>query len=288
MKVDNPRKLKISVVIPLYNKKVSIVNTINSVLNQSFSDFEIIVIDDGSTDESVDKVMSITDERIKLFSIDNRGVSNARNIGVSMASNEYIYFLDADDTMNPDCFDVYEDLYQKFPNEKIYCTNFGIYNNENAIVDNYCSLDVEGILHNPFEEMYKGRFFTRTGSILLLKSLFEESYGFDERFSYYEDMDFIFRLIKKEYVVYTGINVFRYQVDHSGLSLNVADKNKNWLLCADYSKLDYYQKKVLSVLIFDCMFKCIIDMKFYSLIDFFKVRYKLLPGIFIDKIRSKF
>lgn len=88
---------KISVIIPLYNKEKHIIDTLDSLCKQTFTDFEVIVIDDGSTDASAQLVNAYTDPRIQLFMKENEGVSLTRNFGVSKATSEYIAFLDADD-----------------------------------------------------------------------------------------------------------------------------------------------------------------------------------------------
>lgn len=86
-----------SVVIPLYNKEKYIEKTLESVLNQTFENFEIIVVDDGSTDASYEIVRSIKDARIRLIRQENGGPSKARNCGIREAKGEFIAFLDADD-----------------------------------------------------------------------------------------------------------------------------------------------------------------------------------------------
>lgn len=86
-----------SVVIPLYNKEKSISNTLQSVLNQTFSNFEVIIVNDGSTDGSIEKVNVFSDPRIRIFHQPNRGVSAARNKGIKEAKFDWIAFLDADD-----------------------------------------------------------------------------------------------------------------------------------------------------------------------------------------------
>ena len=86
-----------SVVIPLYNKSKYIARTIKSVLNQSFSNFEVIVVDDGSTDDSAAIVEAFKDSRIRVICKENGGVSSARNRGIQEAIGRYIAFLDADD-----------------------------------------------------------------------------------------------------------------------------------------------------------------------------------------------
>lgn len=91
-----------SVVIPLYNKKDYVHRAIMSVLAQTHSDFELIVIDDGSTDGSAEVVELIIDNRLKLIRQSNGGVSKARNLGVKVSSAEWVAFLDADDEYKPD------------------------------------------------------------------------------------------------------------------------------------------------------------------------------------------
>lgn len=86
-----------SVVIPLYNKEVSVKNTLESVLNQTFKEFEIVIVNDGSTDNSLEIVKKIKDDRIRIIDKPNGGVSSARNRGIKEAKYEWIAFLDADD-----------------------------------------------------------------------------------------------------------------------------------------------------------------------------------------------
>ena len=93
--------MKFSVIIPLYNKAPYIASTIESVLAQTFTDFEVIVVDDGSTDGSAELVAAITDSRLRLIRRSNAGVSVARNCAITMALGEWIAFLDGDDWHHP-------------------------------------------------------------------------------------------------------------------------------------------------------------------------------------------
>jgi glycosyltransferase involved in cell wall biosynthesis len=115
---------KISIVIPLYNKELCIRDTINSVISQSFSDYEIIIVDDGSTDNSVSVVENINNIKIKLIKTKNKGVSSARNIGVINALGEYIFFLDADDIILNNCLQDLLNLVIEFPQANIFTANF--------------------------------------------------------------------------------------------------------------------------------------------------------------------
>lgn len=91
----------ISVVIPLYNKAQSIGRTVMSVLDQTYENFELLIVNDGSTDQSLEVVQRIQDMRIKIINKENGGVSSARNIGMEYAHYEYIAFLDGDDLWLP-------------------------------------------------------------------------------------------------------------------------------------------------------------------------------------------
>ena len=103
-----------SVVIPLYNKEEHILATLNSVLQQTFKDFEVIIVNDGSTDNSVNVVAQIKDKRIQLLTLDNQGVSYARNYGVLKSKANFIAFLDADDIWFPNHLSDLKELAEQY------------------------------------------------------------------------------------------------------------------------------------------------------------------------------
>lgn len=92
---------KVSVVIPAYNAMTYLPETVESVWRQTFNDFEVLIIDDGSSDQIGEWASLITDPRLKLISQENQGLSGARNTGIAKAQGEYIAFLDADDVWEP-------------------------------------------------------------------------------------------------------------------------------------------------------------------------------------------
>ncbi len=115
----------ISVVIPLYNKEKSIVATLQSVLAQTYTDYEVIIVDDGSTDNSLNVVRSFvhsfTDSSvIKIIRQSNAGVSAARNRGIEEAKGEYVAFLDGDDLWDKDFLKEMAKLIEEYPNKSIY------------------------------------------------------------------------------------------------------------------------------------------------------------------------
>jgi len=109
-----------SVVIPLYNKAVHIRSTLEAVCAQSYSAFEVVVVDDGSTDGGREIVASFGDGRIRLVAQPNSGVSAARNRGVAEARGKYIAFLDADDEWSPWHLQELDALIRDFPGHGIY------------------------------------------------------------------------------------------------------------------------------------------------------------------------
>lgn len=145
----------ISVVIPLFNKESVIYTSISSVLRQSFQDFEIIVVDDGSTDKSVDVVQSYNDERIRIVQQTNQGVSAARNRGIEEAQGEYITFLDADDEWDKDYLLVQSQMIEKYPQCDVFATNYHYQHNNRKLslpIINKLPFDTtDGILTNYFE-----------------------------------------------------------------------------------------------------------------------------------------
>ena len=114
----------ISVVIPLYNKEASIKQSLMSVLSQSYQNFEVVIVDDGSTDNSVAKVEEIQDSRIRLIRQKNGGPSKARNTGVKNAKGEWILFLDADDEFLPEALLNFERAIIENPSIGFICAPF--------------------------------------------------------------------------------------------------------------------------------------------------------------------
>ncbi|MEW5676001.1 glycosyltransferase [Flavobacterium enshiense] len=115
-----------SVIIPLYNKEKHLKNTLLSVLDQTYPDFEILVVNDGSTDRSMDILHQFNDSRIVIIEQTNQGVSSARNHGIEKASGKLIAFLDADDYWFSNHLEVMAALYFDFPQAGMYCSRYKI------------------------------------------------------------------------------------------------------------------------------------------------------------------
>lgn len=145
----------ISVVIPLFNKEVPIGRTLESVLAQSYRDFEVVVVDDGSRDGSAAVVESFDDPRIRLIRHENAGVSAARNRGIAEARGEFVALLDADDIWRENYLQTQFELTQKYPQCDIFATDYCFCNSkgvEKATIIRKLPFDGEdGFLTNYFE-----------------------------------------------------------------------------------------------------------------------------------------
>ena len=197
----------ISVIIPAYNAEHTIQETLESVQKQTFSDFEIIVIDDGSTDRTLDIVREIADPRIKCFSYENGGVAMARNLGISHATGEFIAFLDADDMWTSDKLELQLGALQKYPEAGVaYSWTYFLYENEQqSYVDTsnfyegdvYADLLIKNFLHNGSNPLIRKQAIDTIG-------LFEITLVSCEDWDFYIRLASIypFVLIQKAQVIY--------------------------------------------------------------------------------------
>lgn len=124
--------VKVSVIIPIYNTQDYIERCLNSVIEQTLDDIEIIVINDGSTDESVNVIKKINDSRISIINIQHQGQGSAKNEGIKKANGKYIYFLDSDDWIEKNTLKTMYDLAAQ-ENYDIVVSNYNIIKNENII-----------------------------------------------------------------------------------------------------------------------------------------------------------
>ena len=145
----------ISVVIPLYNKVGQVARTLRSVLGQTFQEFEVVIVDDGSTDGSADEARSVHDERIRIVSQRNAGVSAARNRGIAEARYDLIALLDADDEWKPTYLETQYNLCRKYPDCSVYACNYEFSNADGRVTPTILRklpfAGEDGILSNYFE-----------------------------------------------------------------------------------------------------------------------------------------
>lgn len=171
----------ITVVIPLYNKADCIATALDSVLIQTYQDFEVIVVDDGSTDDGAAVVEQYADPRIRLIRQENAGVSAARNKGISEARGEYVAFLDADDEWMPEFLAEIVALQQEFPDCKAQATTYVQCQNgekKNIILNKLPFSGDHGVLTNYFEVATHSNPPIWTGGVCIERALLQDLGGF--------------------------------------------------------------------------------------------------------------
>lgn len=171
-----------SVVIPVYNKEKQIKETITSVLNQTFQDFEIILVDDGSTDNSISNIQDIQDNRIKIITQKNQGVSCARNTGIKNASCKYIALLDADDKWEKNYLEEQYNLIQKYPKCTVFAVNYYyLYTSGKKVINKVNHLNIngeDGILKDYFYIAATSQPPICTSAVVIQKNALEQIKGF--------------------------------------------------------------------------------------------------------------
>lgn len=231
----------ISVVIPLYNKEASIKLSLNSVLSQSYHDFEVVIVDDGSTDHSVSKVEEIQDSRIRLIRQENGGPSKARNTGVKNAKGKWILFLDADDELLPDALQYFDRAIKQNPSISFICAPFyRQIQGKESLTYNYA----EKIIDNPFREYYLGRFFPRTGAFVCKREQCKQVL-FDERIRRFEDLEWLFRIYRQALVVTIKEPVLKNNLMFSSASRARKAIKEDFLGYLDFNGKSFWEKMAL-------------------------------------------
>tara|TARA_B110001469_G_C9647247_1_gene327816 strand:+ start:970 stop:1926 length:957 start_codon:yes stop_codon:yes gene_type:complete len=186
-----------SIIIPLFNKEESVTASIHSVLEQTFEEFELIIVNDGSTDQSVERVQAIEDPRIRLIDQVNQGVSFARNTGISHAKNEYIAFLDADDLWHPVYLQCMSECIRHYPNYQWWGADYISTIGEEAIHEN----DSKGYAFKDalvkvvdFFEVSRKRYAIHMTSFVARRDALVGPARFPIGFKYYEDLEVFCRL----------------------------------------------------------------------------------------------
>jgi len=181
-------EVKVSVIIPTYNRAKFLEEAINSVLNQTYKDFEIIVVDDGSTDNTKEIIRKFG-EIIYIYQ-KNKGVSSARNKGIKMSRGEYIAFLDSDDLWLKRKLEKQMKIFEKYPENKICHTN------------EIWIRDGKRINQGKRHQKYGGYIFDKVlplciispSSVVIKREVFEKVGLFDERLKVCEDYDMWLRI----------------------------------------------------------------------------------------------
>lgn len=207
----------ISVVIPLYNKEKSIRATIESVLAQTYTDYEVVVVDDGSTDASSKVVQSLIakSNKIRLIQKSNGGVCSARNRGIIESKSYYIALLDADDLWKPTFLEEQVILIHDFPKAAMWGINFAEMQDGKIVrrVPTDLPEGYRGYVDHYFQMPKRVSDLFCSSSVVIRKDVFDKVGMFDERIKYAEDSDMWFRIIATQKVAFYDQYMVFYQWD---------------------------------------------------------------------------
>jgi glycosyltransferase involved in cell wall biosynthesis len=183
--------VKVSVIIPAYNQANYLAKAIQSVLDQTYTDFEILVVDDGSTDETADIANALTDQRVRYIYQDNQGLSAARNTGIKHSAGKYLSYLDSDDQFLPEKLEILLNVLEENPRYGFAAGQaIPIDEDDNLIGEIFdVPLPEDGsqlLLGNPLH----------VGSVMVERSWQEKVGFFDEALRSYEDWDMWLRLAR--------------------------------------------------------------------------------------------
>lgn len=238
----------ISIIVPLYNKGNLVCKTIDSVLRQDYDDFEIIVVDDGSKDDSAEYVKSYTDPRVHYYFKENGGVSSARNYGTKFAHGDWIMYLDADDEILPGALSELISLNKKFPGCKLLTGQIlwlvkgkELENKKiRAVSRPFCS-------SHPFFTIWLNKCYPGTRNMLVHKSLVQELGGYDERMSFFEDWEFSLRMARCGRIACTDKNIGIYNQEEGGLSTSwhPLEKEMAYYIPEIIKKASFFERALL-------------------------------------------
>lgn len=280
----------ISVIVPLYNKEKHICSTITSILNQSYNDFELIIVDDGSSDKSVEIVSKIEDPRVILVRKKNGGPASARNLGVKKASGKWIYFLDADDRIEKDCLMLFSKLINANPNIKVFVANYylkwgKVYKKNSLFMRN-------GIVTNNFRSWFWGTLNSCQGSVIYDRNLLLKN-PYPEDIRRWEDAAMFFRLMTKEKIYTSGTPVFTYIMDNSSASHGRKNIKEDYLGHLTIKNKTFWERMCIHVLysqaikLYPEQCKILYGNNFFNYFD--KIAYKFFYCIkWLIRLYSKF
>lgn len=232
----------ISIIIPLYNKENTISRTIESILSQTSQDWELIVVNDGSKDNSSTVVEKyLDDKRIFLINKENGGVSSARNKGLLESKGDWIIFLDADDYLMPNSLAIFEKVIERGDASAIIA-NF--YMSKDGISKKYSNHKKTGNIRNYLLDWIKGDICPRCGATLYKKNIVS-GHLFDERISRNEDVKFSLEVLHGVSVQYISEPVMIYDQETLNLS-QILNPKKDYVYYVKLNEYSFWEKVFVS------------------------------------------
>jgi len=254
---------KISIVIPVYNKEKYIIECMESVLSQTYKDYEIVVINDGSTDNT-ENLLQFYKSVIRYFYQENKGVAEARNLGILNARGEYISFLDSDDVWLPSKLEKELGLIERDKEIGLVYSNGYIINEKGK----KCNINFFQI-NTPYRKMVLNKLFKNdfipTSSVLVRKECFQKVGLFNSSLSSAEDYDMWMRISYLYKIDYVDFPLIKYRDNPEGISKNLDNALKGVLKALEKNRKNYFSLKGTSSLVKGYIFKKRYSDVFYNI-----------------------
>ena len=244
----------ISVVIPAYNAERTIIPTIQSIQEQTIKDLEIIVINDGSSDRTLELLSTVNDERLKVYSYPNGGLSTARNRGISKARGEFISFIDADDLWTSDKLEKQLAALQKNPEAGVaYSWNIVMVEAEDDTKSvAFISGDKVNFTGDVYPQLLTNNFIGNGSNILVRREVIDLVGEFDTSLKSCEDWDYYLRLAQKYHFAIVSEHQVLYRKASGSMTSNGSTMEKAGLKVIDKTfqtasqKLQYLKNKSIA------------------------------------------
>lgn len=261
----------VSVVIPLYNKAPYIARALKSVLTQTFQDFEVIVVEGCSTDGGAEVVRQFHNPRIRQIQQEDRGVSEARNLGIAAARADLVAFLDADDEWLPNFLETIMRLRKMFPDAGAYATAVCMEHKGTIKHHRYLSVpstNWEGMITDYFRSQIFGDSVMRTSATVVPREILQEMNGFVAGAKWGEDLDLWGRIALNYPIGFSALCCAIYHVTAYGLEKiysRVAITRENpFIKSADAAIVEGYNKSIDKEYLILYLDKIIIDSARYN------------------------
>lgn len=234
----------ISIIVPVYNAEGTLNRCINSIIKQTFSNWELLLIDDGSTDQSYEicDEYAAKDQRIKAFHKKNGGVSSARNIGLDYATGEWITFCDSDDYVNSNWLDIYMSLINRY-NVDMVCQ--GMQKTGLDVFPKYCpGIDYYGDSKNALIHLKESLLLGFVWNKILKKSIIDKNeLFFDENIVFMEDEEFILKYFKYCKMIACTANIgYNYVISFSSTKQKYSDIDNYYVALSNFRSIKYIFK----------------------------------------------
>lgn len=278
------KRIRFSIIIPLYNKGQWIKKTIESILCQDYDDYEIVVVDDGSTDNSADVVRKLNSSKIILLSKANGGPGSARNYGVKHSHGEWVVFLDADDYFEPDALRAFSQLIDKHSSCKVFCCNHYLEKNGRKLL--YSTKYKNGFLINNFFSWNIGRCMPRAGAACFRRGIVIQ-HSYNENLRRYEDAESLFGIMRENRIYRSPIPVMTYSLSNVSASSPCSNIDADFIGHLNLKGKGMWEQYALAQLYKEGLYYYPDDMKrLYKRSDIRTAKVKIATAII--KVLSKF